>query len=397
MVERVVELVEREADLGRVGLDRRLAEVVARAPAPASASCSTSRRRSWRSCVSRSTTARTTPSAEAVAHAVDELRRSRRWPSCRDTCTTAQAVGRAHASRPVRCSRRARCSLYMLSSCRCISNRAAQHVCGVRAVPAALPDVPRHRRGGALATRADRRHARSRVAWRPDRRRLRRDHRDLRAVPRVRAGLPERRAVRPPDRGHAAATRASSARSRRAGSGSAFSMLPRHGRCSPGRRRWRSRSDCGWSPRRLGLSPGCRCAAGRRSTPTGADVWLFTGCVMDAWHARHAPSDGRGARRAGRRPTPSLAHRGACCGALHTHAGLHDEAVELARRVMASMPGDGADPRQLRRLRGGAQGLRPSARHRRRASFRGTRARRPRVDRPPSRRAARGCGARRRR
>ena len=30
---------------------------------------------------------------------------------------------------------------------------------------------------------------------------------------------------------------------------------------------------------------------------------------------------------------------GSCCGALHTHAGLHDEAVELARRVMASMPG----------------------------------------------------------
>jgi glycolate oxidase iron-sulfur subunit len=32
--------------------------------------------------------------------------------------------------------------------------------------------------------------------------------------------------------------------------------------------------------------------------------------------------------------------QGACCGALHAHAGLHDDAGELARRVMASMPGD---------------------------------------------------------
>ena len=33
---------------------------------------------------------------------------------------------------------------------------------------------------------------------------------------------------------------------------------------------------------------------------------------------------------------------GACCGALHVHAGLHSEAVALAKRVMASMPGDAA-------------------------------------------------------
>jgi glycolate oxidase iron-sulfur subunit len=32
--------------------------------------------------------------------------------------------------------------------------------------------------------------------------------------------------------------------------------------------------------------------------------------------------------------------RASCCGALHTHAGLHDEAVKLALRVIASMPGD---------------------------------------------------------
>src|SRR5205085_8502629 len=31
---------------------------------------------------------------------------------------------------------------------------------------------------------------------------------------------------------------------------------------------------------------------------------------------------------------------GDCCGALHVHAGLTDEACRLAERVMASMPGD---------------------------------------------------------
>jgi glycolate oxidase iron-sulfur subunit len=30
---------------------------------------------------------------------------------------------------------------------------------------------------------------------------------------------------------------------------------------------------------------------------------------------------------------------GGCCGALHSHAGLHDDATSLAERVMASMPG----------------------------------------------------------
>ncbi len=34
--------------------------------------------------------------------------------------------------------------------------------------------------------------------------------------------------------------------------------------------------------------------------------------------------------------------RGACCGALHVHAGLHDDAVALAERAMSSMPGEAA-------------------------------------------------------
>ena len=90
-------------------------------------------------------------------------------------------------------------------------------------------------------------------------------------------------------------------------------------------------------PRRLGLP-----RLPLRSRPlvaTGTDVWLFTGCVMDAWQRDvHAAAlavlsaAGVGAAL----PGPG----GDCCGALHVHAGLTDAAGRLAARVMASMPGD---------------------------------------------------------
>jgi glycolate oxidase iron-sulfur subunit len=90
-------------------------------------------------------------------------------------------------------------------------------------------------------------------------------------------------------------------------------------------------------PRRLGLP---RLPLRERPLEaTGTDVWLFTGCVMDAWQRdvhRAAvavlTAVGAGVALPGR--------GGDCCGALHVHAGLHDRAVELARRVMASMPGE---------------------------------------------------------
>lgn len=70
-----------------------------------------------------------------------------------------------------------------------------------------------------------------------------------------------------------------------------------------------------------------------------AEAWLFTGCVMDAWQ--------RGTHRSTAVVLDALGVRyavpgrgGACCGALHGHAGLHDEASRLARAVMASMPGE---------------------------------------------------------
>lgn len=76
-----------------------------------------------------------------------------------------------------------------------------------------------------------------------------------------------------------------------------------------------------------------------RLASTGDDVWFHTGCVMDAWqreiHAaglRVLAAVGVGARLAG--------SGAACCGALHTHAGLEDDARVLAQRTMAAMPGD---------------------------------------------------------
>ena len=90
-------------------------------------------------------------------------------------------------------------------------------------------------------------------------------------------------------------------------------------------------------PRRLGLP---RLPMRRTTlTPTGTDVWLFTGCVMDAWMRPVHASVMRVLTAAG--AGVALAGAGAdCCGALHAHAGLLDDARALARRVMSSMPGE---------------------------------------------------------
>jgi glycolate oxidase iron-sulfur subunit len=80
----------------------------------------------------------------------------------------------------------------------------------------------------------------------------------------------------------------------------------------------------------------------RRPKPlqaTGNDVWLFTGCVMDAWMRATHHSTAKVLRHL--RLTYALPGKGGgCCGALHTHAGLVDTSRRLARDVIASMPGD---------------------------------------------------------
>jgi glycolate oxidase iron-sulfur subunit len=95
-------------------------------------------------------------------------------------------------------------------------------------------------------------------------------------------------------------------------------------------------------PRRLALPElSARSLARPLDVPVGGEpsAWLFTGCVMDAWLRDTHRATARVMRAAGAtvaRPGSG----GSCCGALHVHAGRRDEARRLARRVIASMPGD---------------------------------------------------------
>jgi glycolate oxidase iron-sulfur subunit len=77
---------------------------------------------------------------------------------------------------------------------------------------------------------------------------------------------------------------------------------------------------------------------------SGTDVWLFPGCVMDAWQRETHRSVQRVLEAAGVGVAiPSGGGGGGggadCCGALHVHAGLHDEGVALGERTFAAMPG----------------------------------------------------------
>lgn len=90
-------------------------------------------------------------------------------------------------------------------------------------------------------------------------------------------------------------------------------------------------------PRRFGLAA-VPVRQGSRLRHTGDDVWLFTGCVMDAWmrgthRATAALVEAAGAGYA-------VARGGPCCGALQLHAGLHDEAVRCAVETMRAHPGE---------------------------------------------------------
>ena len=240
--------------------------------------------------------------------------------------------------------------------------RRAGRLRGLRAVPGPLPDLPGHRRGGPVAPGAHRRHARRGRRARPldaTFARLMQTCVQCRAcetacpssVPfgRLMEGAREllaprtvpwwqRAAYRPARAPPGAGRPDHGGRGRPAGRGSS-------------RARWPAACRC----------PGCRC--GRRPlVATGDDVWLFTGCVMDAWQRdiHRAAIAVLGACGAGvALPGPGAA----CCGALHVHAGLRDDAVRLARRVMAAFPGSAPILVDSAGCGAAAQGLRPPARH----------------------------------
>jgi glycolate oxidase iron-sulfur subunit len=98
-----------------------------------------------------------------------------------------------------------------------------------------------------------------------------------------------------------------------------------------------------WPPslsRRLGLPVQVPLRQGRLR-PSGSDVWLFTGCVMDAWERHVHASAARVIEATGAGVAlPSTSGGAGCCGALSVHAGLIDQARTMAVAVMASMPGD---------------------------------------------------------
>ncbi len=75
-----------------------------------------------------------------------------------------------------------------------------------------------------------------------------------------------------------------------------------------------------------------------RADPGPVDAILFTGCVMDAWQRNVHEATLRVMRSSG--ATVGLPGTGgACCGALHSHAGRMDGAKEYARRVIDDLGG----------------------------------------------------------
>jgi glycolate oxidase iron-sulfur subunit len=94
-------------------------------------------------------------------------------------------------------------------------------------------------------------------------------------------------------------------------------------------------------PRRLGLPRISTHSLMRRLAPDPEpDTFLFTGCVMDAWQ-RDVHRAALTVMRAADAHPGLPDSGGACCGALHLHAGRDEEAKHLARRVIDSLPAAG--------------------------------------------------------
>ncbi len=184
-------------------------------------------------------------------------------------------------------------------------------------------------------------------------------------MPRLRDGVPVGRAVRAPHRadpGHAGrgVGLASGDRRRRRTDGAPLHRpgLPLHRPGLPFRLalrslRWHRLLLAGSSllavtqrlhlfPARLSARLGvpARLPVRRRPLrPSGSDVWLFTGCVMDAW-MRDIHADVQQVVQATGAGVALPGPGGACCGALAHHAGLASDARALARRTMRALPGD---------------------------------------------------------
>ncbi len=113
-------------------------------------------------------------------------------------------------------------------------------------------------------------------------------------------------------------------------------------------------------PRRLGL-PDSLPVRRPPLRASGNDVYLFTGCVMDAWQRDVHLAAQRVIEAAGYGVTPT-GDLAPCCGALQAHAGLtgvtHNLATQMMRRLAGAQPilvdsaGCGAAMKEYGRLLG---------------------------------------------
>ncbi|MFT5201684.1 MAG: glycolate oxidase iron-sulfur subunit [Candidatus Aldehydirespiratoraceae bacterium] len=91
-------------------------------------------------------------------------------------------------------------------------------------------------------------------------------------------------------------------------------------------------------PKRFGL-PKSLPVRRPKHTISGTDVYLFTGCVMDAWQRDIHIAGQRVIEAAGFGVTPT-GDVAPCCGALQAHAGLTADTRVLAERMMAALSTD---------------------------------------------------------
>ena len=104
---------------------------------------------------------------------------------------------------------------------------------------------------------------------------------------------------------------------------------------NPSRESSRPNSTIGSGNNNIGKSDPSR----RNTNSDKGTVWLFTGCIMDATmrdvhHASQQVIEATGAKVG----FPN--GKANCCGSLHRHAGLAEDAIKLARRTIAAFPGD---------------------------------------------------------
>ena len=223
------------------------------------------------------------------------------------------------------------------------------------ALPAALPDVPRDGRGDRIAPRADRGDARGQRGPRAARRRVHRRDGRVHPVPRLRGRVPVGRAVRSPHGGHPHRARAAAVAGRAASSRpSRSAACSRTGGCSAPRPAPLAVGQrLHLVPRRFGLPRLPVRPPAPLTADTDPDVYLFTGCVMDAWQrdvhraALRAHAGHRRARRSARgraataaaRCTPTPVAAPTPCG---SHAGSSTRSRATRR---SSSTARGAAPR----------------------------------------------------